>query len=132
MTIYLKDIANENFIRIIPQFIIRRVFDLINKNKYVAMQEYLKEHYKISIEDIVEQLALKGFSYNKVKDLYIIRINDNIEESKSKEKLSTLIRLVDYGNLDIRGIHLINSSIEFIKDNLLNIYRMFQVKGESQ
>ena len=131
MTIYLKDIVNENFIRIIPQFIIRRVVDLISTNKYVAMQEYLKEHYKLSLEEIIEQLATRGFSYNKVKDLYIIRINDNIEETKSKEKLSTLIRLVDYGNLEVRGIHLINSSIEYIKSNLLNIYRMFQLKGES-
>ena len=130
MTIYLKDIISENFIKIIPQFIIRRVLEQISKNNYVAMQEYLKENYKVSIEDVVRELALKGFSYSKVKDLYIVRLNDNIKEEKSQEKLSTLIRLIDYGNLEIKGVHLINNSIEYIKDNILNIYRIYQMKGE--
>ena len=130
MIIYLKDIVNENFIRLIPKFIIRRILDLISKNKYVAMQEYLKENYEISIEDVVSQLMKKGFSYSKVKDLYIVRIDDNIKENKSQEKLSSLIRLIDYGNLDIRGVNLIKSSIEYIKDNILNIYRIYQMRGE--
>ena len=132
MTIYLKDIVNENFVRIIPKFIIKRVLDLINKNNYVAMQDYLKENYKLSIEDIIKELAIKGFSYSKVKDLYVVRINDNIKEEKSQEKLSTLIRLIDYGNLDIRGVNLINTTLNYIKDNILNIYRVYQMKGESQ
>ena len=130
MTIYLKDIVNENFVRIIPQFIIRRVLEQIDKNHYIAMQEYLKENYKVSIEDVIKELALRGFSYSKVKDLYIVRLNDNIKEEKSQQKLSTLIRLIDYGNLEIKGVHLINNSIEYIKDNILNIYRIYQMKGE--
>ena len=130
MTIYLKDIVNENFVRIIPQFIIRRVLEQIDKNHYIAMQEYLKENYKVSIEDVIKELALRGFSYSKVKDLYIVRLNDNIKEEKSQQKLSTLVRLIDYGNLEIKGVHLINNSIEYIKDNILNIYRIYQMKGE--
>jgi len=130
MIIYLKDIVSENFIRIIPQFIIKRAFEQIEDKKYVAMQEYLKDNYKLSIEDVISQLATKGFSYSKVKDLYIIRVNDNIKETKSQEKLSTLIRLIDYGNLDIRGVHLIDSTLNYIKSNILNIYRIYQMKGE--
>ena len=125
MTILLKDIVNDNFIRLIPKIIINKVVSLIVDNKYSAMQEYLKENYDITLEDIITQLATKGFSYSKVKDLYIIRINDNIKEEKSQEKLSTLVRLIDYGNREVRGINLINSSLEYIKNNLLNIYRYY-------
>ena len=129
MTIILKDIVNDNFIRLIPKIIINKVVSLIVDNKYSAMQEYLKENYDITLEDIITQLATKGFSYSKVKDLYIIRINDNIKEEKSQEKLSTLVRLIDYGNRDVRGINLINASLEYIKNNLLNIYRYYHMRG---
>ena len=130
MIIYCRDICDEGFIKVIPQFIIRRVLDLIDKNQYVAMQDYLKDNYNMSIEDVIKELSLKGFSYSKVKDLYIVKINDNIKSSKCQEKLSTLIRLIDYGNRDVRGVNLINSSIDYIKRNLLNIYRVCQMKGD--
>lgn len=130
MIIYLKDIVDEKFIRIIPKFIINRMMSLISKNNYKVMQDYLKDNFDLSLEEIVTQIALKGFSYSKVKDLLIIRINDNIKEEKSQEKLSTLIRLIDYGNREVRGINLINSSIEYIRENILNIYRYCQMRGE--
>ena len=130
MIIYLKDIVDEKFIRIIPKFIINRMMSLISKNNYRVMQDYLKDNFDLSLEEIVTQIALKGFSYSKVKDLLIIRINDNIKEEKSQEKLSTLIRLIDYGNREVRGINLINSSIEYIRENILNIYRYCQMRGE--
>ena len=129
MTLYLKDIVSDNFINLIPKFIMKRVFDLMAKNKYPAMQDYLKDNYELSIEDIVTQLLTKGFSYSNVKNLAIVRIDDNIKEDKSQEKLSMFVRLIDYGNLDVRGINLIHSSIEYIKDNILNIYRIYQMKG---
>lgn len=129
MTIFIKDIASENFVRFIPRFIIKRVIDKVNENKYVVMQDYLHEHYNIGIEDVINQLMLNGFSFSKVKSSFIIRINDNIKEIRSQEKLSTLIRLIDYGNREVRGVNLINSSIDFIKSNLLNIYRIYQMRG---
>lgn len=132
MTIYIKDIVSEDFVKLIPSFILRRIYDLIAKNKYVAMQEYLEDNYNISIENIVNELMIKGFNYNKVKNLYILRVDENVKESKSQEKLSTLIRLVDYGNMEVRGINLIHSSIEYIKNNILNIYRIYQMKGENK
>ena len=128
MTIFLKDIVDEEFILLIPQFIIKRVREKLNKNKYQAMQEYLQENYDVSIDDIITQLAIKGFSYSKVKDLLIVRIDDNIKEEKSQEKLSMFVRLINYGNLQIRGTHLIEDTINYIKSNILNIYRFYQMR----
>ena len=130
MLIYCKDIVDENFIRTIPKFIIKRIMDLIHENYYKVMQDYLKDNFNVTLEEVIIQLARKGFSYSKVKDLLIIRINDNIKEEKSQEKLSMLVRLIDYGNREIRGINLINSSIDYIRANILNIYRIYQMKGE--
>lgn len=129
MLIYCKDIVDEKFIRIIPKFIIKRIMDLIHENYYKVMQDYLKDNFDVTLEEVIVQLASKGFSYSKVKDLLIIRINDNIKEEKSQEKLSMLVRLIDYGNREIRGINLINSSIDYIRENILNIYRICQMKG---
>jgi len=130
MLIYCKDIVDEKFIRTIPKFIIKRIMDLIHENYYKVMQDYLKDNFNVTLEEVIIQLARKGFSYSKVKDLLIIRINDNIKEEKSQEKLSMLVRLIDYGNREIRGINLINSSIDYIRANILNIYRIYQMKGE--
>lgn len=129
MTLYLKDIVDDKFIKLIPIYIIKRVTDLVNENQYVDMQKYLEDNYHIEIKDVVNQLLTKGFSYNKLKNLVVIRIDENIKEKKTQEKLSTLIRLIDYGNLDVQGIDLIKSSVEYIKSNILNIYRLYQMRG---
>ena len=129
MTIFVRDVVSENFVRIIPKFLEKRVLDKISENNYVAMQDYLQKTYGISLQHIIKELFIKGFSYSKVKNLYIVRINDSIRETKSQEKLSTLVRLIDYGNSEVRGINLFGSAVNYIRGNILNIYKVYQMKG---
>ena len=107
----------------------QRIKDKSKGIKYKRMNKYLKDNFKTTIEDVIQLLSKKGFKFGKVKSLYSISVNYNIIESNSQLKLDTLIRLIDYGNVDIKGINLINSAVEYACDNVLNIYRAYKIKG---
>lgn len=128
MKFFVKDIFDENFIKMIPALTAQIINEKSKGNKYKKMNDYLQKNYQITIEDVVKVLRYKGFSYSKVKNTYVVGVNYNTVESKTQLKLDTLVKLIDYGNREIRGIDLINSSMNYIIKNLLNIYRLYQMR----
>jgi len=127
MTIYFQDILDEDFIeRLVPEIIITRVRTLAKDKSAKKMNDYLKKQYNISLEDIINQVK---FSTNKVLNKYTLSINDNIFEKETNIRLLSLIKLIDYGNLEIKGINIFNSSMNYIKNNIKSIYKFYQLKG---
>ena len=127
MIIYFKDILDKEFIsKFIPQIIISRALILAKKRNTQQMNEYLKKNLKLSIEEIINQIE---FSINETNDRYSLSINSNIYENKTHERLISLVKLIDYGNLEIKGLNIINTSMYYVNNNLVGLYRYYQMKG---
>ena len=108
--------------------LIKMIKDNCKGVQYKKMNSYLKKQYNLSIAEIIDLLE-DNIVVNKVKNLFLLTIDTNAIEQKSKIKLETLIRLIDCGNTEIKGINLISDSVNYLKDNVLNIYRIYQMKG---
>lgn len=128
MIIYFKDILDENFIKgFVPQIIISRVLLLAKKKNTLQMNEYLKKTFNLNIEEVIKQIR---FSVNHYNDVYSLAINSNIFEEKTKEKVISLVKLIDYGNLEVKGLNIVNSSMYYVNNNLKSLYTYYQMKGE--
>lgn len=127
MIIYFRDILDKEFIsKFVPQVIISRALILAKKRNTQQMNEYLKKTFKLSIEEIINQIE---FSINETNDRYSLSINSNIYENKTHERLISLVKLVDYGNLEIKGLNIVNTSMYYVNNNLVGLYRYYQMKG---
>ena len=127
MTIYIKDIFEPKFIKeFIPQIIVARVKSLVKSENVKQMNKFLKSNYAIDIDDVIN--ALK-FSINKVSNIYSSSVSNVAKERKSQEKVITLVKLIDYGNLHVKGLNIVNSSMNYVNNNIKVIYKHYMMKG---
>lgn len=127
MIVYIDDIFDKDFIEnYIPFVILSRIKSVAKKKNLNHINEFLKRNYSITVDDVLNAIE---FSINKYSKVYSIIINNNIIEQKSKEKVISLVKLIEYGNLEVKGTNLINSSFLYIKNHLNEIYMSYIVKG---
>ena len=126
MIIYFKDILDEEFVKdFVPKIIIIRASNFIKRKNTIMMNEYLRKKFDISLEDVINQLK---FSFNQYNNMYSLSINANIYENKSHEKLISLVKLIDSGNLEVKGLNIINSSMYYVKENLKGLYALYNMQ----
>lgn len=96
------------------------VFDTYINNKYKSV---LKRH--ISSKD-----SLIMFFYNlKITTLWdrvIIEVNPNIVIPSTTIKLINVVKLITYGNLEIKGYNIIPKVFKYVKENINELYEMYQ------
>lgn len=126
MIIYFKDILDEEFVKdFVPKIIIIRASNFIKRKNTIMMNEYLRKNFDISLEDVINQLK---FSFNQYNNMYSLSIDANIYENKSHEKLISLVKLIDSGNLEVKGLNIINSSMYYVKENLKGLYALYNMQ----
>lgn len=127
MIIYIDDVFEESFIKYLPAVIISRAKHLARGYRAKKMNEYLLENYQVTIQDILKQIE---FLVNKRGNQWTVSVDNNIYETKTNLKLISLIKLIDYGNVQVKGIHIVDSSLKYVMKNLKRIYRLYNVERE--
>lgn len=127
--IEIKDesFVHNEFIRYLHMEIVQNY----NKIKYSfpcrKMDDYLKSHYATDVENIVYNFPLFIKIY-KFGQGYILTIDEAL---KNGDVLySTLISLIDNGNMQIKGLHLFDTSLIYVYNRRKRIYHLY-VKGVS-
>lgn len=104
-----------------------RLEEFINKNnviEYTSTKKYTSviELYKIALFNlVVEDIR---------KDIYRIHVNYNINIPYSKTNLSSVIKLLEFGNLSVNKYGLLTNIMENIGKNLDFYYNKFSMEIE--
>ena len=64
---------------------------------------------------------------NKRGSQYIVTIDSNAKINGVA--ISSLIRLIDYGNLEMKGVHLFDSSFEYVSRRINVFYGLYLMGG---
>lgn len=113
MKLYLKDIYPTQFVyEYVPKIIVGYFLEKMNKNKK-EIETFLKTNFKITINQLAN-LIYKSLSIRKFGNLYIISIGNNY--------IDNIVRTLDYGNSDFKGLNLFDSSIRRIQQNIYSFY----------
>lgn len=124
---------DENFAKVtIPQLIINTINDtlyvVIKNEEHLAMSEYLKDNYDIDFEEVFKEITLDKFLVTKINGQYMIQLDARIKLHLKGHTLVYILNLIDEGNLDVKGLHIVDKAFKYVKSNLEDIYRL-HLKG---
>lgn len=124
-----KDVDEKFIYEYLPKKMIEYIKLKYNVNDFISINNYLKNTLNIK-EEIFELIceAINNLYIAKNNKQYIIKLEQNrLINSNNEYKLSDIIYLCEYGNLQIQGKNIfiilfdfINSNIEFLIDDYKN------------
>lgn len=124
--LYIDDACSFLFVKnYVPKTIKKLLKSEIQKGLYKAQKDYLKETYNISLEKIID-VFIDNLDIEHIPGNYILYLNEN--RYINKNKIITLVELINYGNLKISGTQLFNNIIDYISNKLSSLYDIFNIE----
>lgn len=99
----------------------------VKKLQIEHMNDYLTKNYNVDLELLFRLIADNTYIGTQ-GDNYKLTINDNVIVNKNNT-LGMLMRLVDYGNTEIRGLHIFNKVEKFIQERIQAIFTIHTLKN---
>lgn len=121
---YTKGVDDNFVTNCIPQVIANRMFEVCVNKDTSRMDEYLKKMYGITTLDVIKK-ASQNIDTNWYGQNCQIGIDVNVYESKSGQRLESLMKLIDTGNTDVKGLGIFRESLMFIKKYINSIHKMY-------
>lgn len=101
---------------------------LNNFNSVVNQQQLFKRvdnrNIKFDIRKAIV-MSLQNIRYRKIKNVYIIEISSDTIYPHYLVKLSTLCKLLNYGNVNIKGYPIYTEAFTRVKSNLRGYYKQY-------
>lgn len=106
------------------------ILNNINESKLDLFNNYFKEQkffkpinnkQKFDVRKLI-LLSINNITYRKLNNVYIIEIKNNVTFPGYTVNINTLCRLLNYGNVNIKGYPLYTDSFKTIKANLKTFY----------
>lgn len=91
------------------------------------MNKYLSDNYQIDVMMLLNAVANNTLITTQGED-YKLTVNENVIVVKNYT-LGLLMRLVDYGNTEIRGLNIFNKAEKYIQERLQSIFTIHTLKG---
>ena len=114
----------------------------IDDKKLIRWNEYLSSGGAITLVGrksiLAKEIIFKGANSIIVRELpnkFIIEINSKVMMPGVKsKKVSTLCRLINYGNMDIKGYPIFSDTFAMVADNInayIDLYALENNRGDS-
>ena len=128
-TLYIGgDTTGEFILSVLPKYIVSEVGKKLNAvaaPRREAMDDYLGKEGLPSVAEIMSKARDSILITSKSNEALAIMVDGNaVVDGKP---LMPLVKLVEYGNMDIRGLHFINAAIDSIRRNLNDLYHLYEM-----
>ena len=130
MLIRLEGNYSPRFINFLIKTIKNRVITKLSLNKLKVWDKYLdtinKNHE--SAKEII-LISLSELVYIIEDNYIIITINNNYVLSKLHLKLTDAIKLINFGNMEIKGYPIISDTFQYVEKNIKGYEKRFHLFG---
>lgn len=102
----------------------------VEKINFSTLEQYIKDNFDIDVD--IYSLMLNCVNNIVIKDVgndYILSINENQKYKNTQVFISTLVKLVDSGNFDIKGYNILTSVFNNIKANIKKYYLLYNPRA---
>lgn len=112
----------------IPEKLLNYVVLNLNEEKVSSLDEYLIESLKInnSSRDVIEY-GLNNLFISDNGTEYIVRVDNNLLVPDTNQNLLIVIKLIEYGNLEVKGINLISQAFSYVVMQLQNFVDVYML-----
>lgn len=127
MKLKMRRIDNKFIYFILPKLIYNHAVEITSYKSSSKMNKYLIKHYNRTLEDIVQEIC-HNLAITTLLDTVFIDVSSTKVLKNTNLPLKSLSNLIDYGNLEVQGIHLFQLTFNFIKSNIKLIYNKYKLK----
>lgn len=131
--------TKNNFINYLIKQLQKLIIEKYNKEKSFIIEKYINDNEIIkyrysdkytSVLDLykiaVSNLKIKS---DKKSNMYNITVDKNIMIPDSNTYLISIVKLLEFGNLEIQKYGLLENCMQYICDNLDTFYNKFKIEG---
>lgn len=128
-TLYIGgDTTGEFILSVLPKYIVSEVgkkLKAVAAPRREAMDDYLGKDGLPSVAEIMSKAMDSILITSKSNEALAIMVDGNaVIDGKP---LMPLVKLVEYGNMDIMGLHFINAAIDGVRRNLNDLYHLYEM-----
>ena len=128
MVLYLNNYkkgVDDNFVtNCIPKIIAYRIKGVCASKDTRMMDDYLKKLYGITTMDVINDVA-NNIDTNWYGSSCQIGIDVNAYNDKSKQRLESLIKLIDTGNTDVKGLGIFREALMYVNHYINAIHKTY-------
>lgn len=131
--------TKNNFINYLIKQLQKLIIEKYNKEKSFVIEKYINDNEIIkyrysdkytSVLDLykiaVSNLKIKS---DKKSNMYNITVDKNIMIPDSNTYLISIVKLLEFGNLEVQKYGLLENCMQYICDNLDTFYNKFKIEG---
>lgn len=131
--------TKNNFINYLIKQLQKLIIEKYNKEKSFIIEKYINDNEIIkyrysdkytSVLDLykiaVSNLKIKS---DKKSNMYNITVDKNIMIPDSNTYLISIVKLLEFGNLEVQKYGLLENCMQYICDNLDTFYNKFKIEG---
>lgn len=122
---YKRGVDDYFALNILPKIIGMKLRELLSKKNTQLMDNYLMKTFKITTRDVIEDV-INNIEVTWEGNNCKIYINTNLYNERSGQKINTLMRLIDYGNLEVKGLKMFDEALMTIKKYFPTIYKLYK------
>ena len=102
----------------------------LSETKSKDLEKYLKDNFNISmtIKQILD-FAFRNMQFDNSRGTYKMYINPSVTIPNSYIKLDTVLKLFEYGNLEVKGLGLFTKGRDYIVKNISKLYGQYERIG---
>ena len=128
-TLYIGgDTTGEFILSVLPKYIVSEVgkkLKAVSAPRRDARDDYLGKEGLPSVVEIMSKARDSILITSKSNEALAIMVDGNAVVGG--KPLMPLVKLVEYGNMDIRGLHFINAAIDGVRRNLNDLYHLYEM-----
>ena len=115
MLVFPNTVPSDFVYKFLPKFIYNMIATSVNVHKFDAMDDYMKKlGINHSTVDLIK-FSLDNLEIKEVNGVYMIQVSTKI---KIKDyTLNQLMRLVDSGNLEVKGTNVMTDASNYINSH---------------
>lgn len=125
---------NDFVINFIPDKLINYVVLNCNEIKTLAMDEYLQENTDVDYSAVnILKFALSNMYVGRTALGITLQIDTVLEVPNSNENLLSIVKLIEYGNLEIKGLRILSEAFGYVTKSLPTLVKLYlrTTKGEN-
>lgn len=125
-----KSNVSFSFMQWLKRRIRLEVMAKVEKIDFSTLERYVKDNFDIDID--IYSLMLNCVNNIIIKDIgndYVLSINENQKYKNTQVFISTLVKLIDSGNFDIKGYNILTSVFNNIKVNIKKYYLLYNPRA---
>lgn len=98
----------------------------LSDSRFKLIQAYIENEYESTITIETLNYAIDSMQRTDNGYLHSFEINNNVLCNEvSNEKLIAIIKLIEFGNLEVRGLNIFQETFDYIKNNSLLLMKEY-------